>query len=231
MSRVLGLFAKRPVAGQVKTRLAAAASPEWAARVAAAFLHDTVRRLARVPARRVLAFAPADAGPDFAALVGDRFALVPQGAGDLGRRMAAFVAAQLADGAGAVVLVGADSPTLPPAFVEQAFDELERADVVLGPATDGGYYLLGCRRLPPVFDGLAWGSNRVLADTVARLAGPGWRLALLPPWYDVDTPDDWQMLRGHVAALRHAGLDPDLPHTLPLLEPPPLPDPDRAPCS
>ena len=110
-----------------------------------------------------------------------------------------------------------DSPTLPPAFVEQAFAELERADVVLGPATDGGYYLLGCRRLPPIFDGIAWSGSRVLAETVARLSDPAWRLAVLPPWYDVDTPDDWQMLRGHLAALLRAGVDPDLPHTLELL--------------
>jgi rSAM/selenodomain-associated transferase 1 len=212
--RVLGLFAKWPAAGAVKTRLAAGADPGRGARVARAFLLDTVERLAGVDARRVLAFAPAAAEADFASLVRGRFVLTPQAEGDLGRRLAAFIAQELRGGAPAVVVVGTDSPTLPAELVERAFRELGRADVVLGPAVDGGYYLLGCgRRLPPVFEGVAWGTARVLADTVGRLADPGWRLALLPPWYDVDTPDDWAMLRGHLAALRRAGVDPGVPHT------------------
>lgn len=212
--RVLGLFAKQPTAGQVKTRLAVGSSPEWAADVAGAFLRDTVDRLAGVEARRVLAFAPDDAEPFFADLVGDRFDLLPQQPGDLGQRMAAFFAAQLAGGAAAVVLLGTDSPTLPLAIVHEAFAQLATADVVLGPATDGGYYLLGCGpRLPPIFDGIQWGGARVLGDTIARLADRAWRVALLPPWYDVDTPQDWQMLCGHLAALARAGIDPQVPHT------------------
>ena len=212
--RVLGLFAREPRPGRVKSRLAADTGPEWAARAAAAFLGDRVERLAAVEARRVLAFTPAAAEPYFTGLARGRFLLRPQCEGDLGRRLRDFVGAQLRDGAESVVVVGSDSPTLPVAFVEQAFRELERADVVLGPAADGGYYLLGCaRRLPPLFEGVAWGGRRALLDTVARLADPGWRLALLPPWYDVDTLDDWWALRGHLAALRRAGLDPGVPHT------------------
>ena len=109
--RVLGLFAKRPEPGQVKTRLAASTSPAWAAQVAAAFLHDTLDLLARVEARRVLAFAPADAHDFFAAIVGERFALTPQSDGDLGRRMHTFFATQFEVGADAVVLLGTDSPS------------------------------------------------------------------------------------------------------------------------
>lgn len=217
MRRVLGLFAKWPTAGAVKTRLGGP-TPDWGARAAHAFLLDSVARLSAVDAQRVLVFAPAKAQDAFLPLVQGRFALAAQGDGDLGRRMAGFITARLEAGADAVVLVGADSPTLPIAYVEQAFEELQRADVVLGPATDGGYYLIGCgRRLPPIFEGVEWSSNRVLADTVARLADPSWRLALLPPWYDVDTSDDWMLLRGHVAALRRAGVDPGVPHTEELL--------------
>src|SRR5262249_54787055 len=118
-----------------------------------------------------------------------------------------------------VVVVGADSPTLPVEYVEEAFALLDRADVVLGPATDGGYYLLGCGpRLPPLFSGIDWSSERVLAETAARLEDPSWRLALLPPRADVDTPQDWARLRGHVAALGRAGQAPGVPHTLALLE-------------
>lgn len=213
-SRVLGLFVKWPQLGRVKTRLAAATSAGRAADVAAAFLRDLTERLSAVAARRVLAFAPPDAGPLFADLVRGRFALVPQADGDLGWRMASFLGEQLAAGAASVVILGGDSPTVPLHYVEQAFAELGRADVVLGPATDGGYYLVGCaRRVPPIFDGVAWGEATVLAETVARLADGSWRLAVLPPWYDVDTLDDWRMLRGHLAALRRAGIDPGVPHT------------------
>jgi rSAM/selenodomain-associated transferase 1 len=241
--RVLGLFAKQPLPGQVKTRLAGATSPDWAARLADGFLRDTLNRLLQVDARRFVVFSPAGAGPYFESLVGSCFALAPQCPGHLGQRMAGFITAQVQAGAGAVVLVGTDSPTLPVNLIEQAFRELEQADLVLGPATDGGYYLIGCgRRLPPVFEGIDWSSSCVLGQTVAALsaacglagenrgepakpqaAKPAqpqaaeWRLAVLPPWYDVDTLDDWWMLRGHVAALRHAGIDPGLPATEALL--------------
>jgi rSAM/selenodomain-associated transferase 1 len=211
---VLGLFAKAPRPGQVKTRLAAASSPDWAARVAEAFLLDLLRRLDQLALPRLLAFSPPAEAAYFRGLAGDRFTLVPQADGDLGQRLAAFFAGQFQAGARAVVVLGSDSPTVPLDFVEQAFQELERADVVLGPATDGGYYLVGCaRQVPPLFEEMPWGGGGVLAATVRRLADPRWRLAVLPPWYDVDTLDDWRMLQGHLAALRRAGLDPGVPHT------------------
>lgn len=214
---MLGLFAKWPSPGAVKTRLKAG-DADWSARAARAFLLDSLHRLAVVDARRVLVFAPKEREADFAAVSAGRFDLAPQGEGDLGRRMAAFVDGRLDAGARAVVLVGADSPTLPVEYVERAFAELERADAVLGPATDGGYYLVGSGAArPPLFAGAAWGGARVLADTIKALANPQWRLSLLPPWYDVDTAADWAMLRGHLAALRRAGVDPNTPHTEALL--------------
>ncbi len=211
--KVLGLFAKWPAPGTVKTRLAPS-DTAWGARVACAFLLDALQRFATVDALRVLAFTPSEREADFAALAADRFALTPQTDGDLGQRLAAFFAGQFGAGASAVVAIGTDSPTLPIEYVDRAFTELEDADVVLGPATDGGYYLVGCgSACPPLFNNIAWSSRHVLADTIAALAEARWRLALLPPWYDVDTPEDWDLLRGHVAALHRAGIDPAAPYT------------------
>jgi rSAM/selenodomain-associated transferase 1 len=210
---VLGIFARWPLPGSAKTRLAAAIGADGAARVARAFLRDTLDRFAAMPVRRVVAFTPDDVAGEIATLTAGRYVLRPQGDGDLGARMHRFLATEVDAGADAVVLLGTDSPTLPVAFVIRAFAELEAADLVLGPAADGGYYLLGCgRRVPPIFDGVTWGCSRVLAETAARVP-QGWSLRLLPPWYDVDTPDAWEMLRGHVTAVRRAGADPGIPAT------------------
>lgn len=212
-SKVLGLFAKFPDPGRVKTRLAADTSPEWAAAVAEACLRDAVNRLAEIDVERVLVYAPADSRRFFDSLAATRFAAVPQADGDLGERMRAFFLGQLARGAERTVLIGADSPTVPTALIQDAFRQLGKHDLVLGPATDGGYYLIGCsRRLPPVFENVPWGSSRVLAETVAMLPSSAGRVSLLPPWYDVDTVNDWQMLVGHIAAMRRAGMDPGVPH-------------------
>lgn len=215
--RVLGLFAKWPVAGMVKTRLAVG-DAAWGVRVANAFLLDALQRLGLVDARRVLVFSPPDRAADFAAVAAGRFHLLAQRDGDLGQRLAAFFDHYMKSGAAAVVAVGTDSPTLPVEYIERAFVELENADVVLGPATDGGYYLIGCGLShPPMFENISWSSSKVLAETIAALADPHWRVSLLPPWYDVDTPDDWTMLCGHITALRRAGIDPAVPHIEALL--------------
>jgi rSAM/selenodomain-associated transferase 1 len=212
--RILGLFAKKPRPGQSKTRLASETSPDWAAEAAHAFLHDSISKFATLGDERVLAYTPAAEHNYFAHIGGSHYQLTPQTDGDLGCRMREFFVSQMRTGLERIVVVGSDSPTLPSSYVEQAFGELETADLVVGPATDGGYYLLGCaRRLPPIFDGIAWSGPTVLAETIARLGNSNWMLAMLPPWYDVDTLDDWRMVQGHLSALRRAGIDPQAPHT------------------
>jgi rSAM/selenodomain-associated transferase 1 len=215
---LLGVLAKWPRPGEVKTRLAAATSPKWAAELAQACLQDLLQQLSRINVQRVLFYAPATAVAEFAALAAPHFGLRPQAEGDLGQRMQSILARSLAEGAERVVLVGSDSPTVPLEYLSQAFAELEWADVVLGPATDGGYYLIGvARRVPPLFDGIQWSNYRVLRDTVNLITTAKLRLSLLPPWYDVDTLADCQMLRGHLCAQRAAGIDPQVPHVEALL--------------
>lgn len=126
--------------------------------------------------------------------------LVWQGAGDLGRRMERMlVSARTRDAAG--VIIGADSPDLPVAYVEKAFDLLEEPGLVLGPSADGGYYLVGCRGdVPSIFDlGPAWGGPRVFALTIEAVRDLAVAHHLLPEWEDVD---DFEGLRRLSARLR-----------------------------
>jgi rSAM/selenodomain-associated transferase 1 len=211
----LGLFAKHPVPGRVKTRLGRSLGDARAAELYAAFVADLAARFARVADRRVLAYAPddSDARAYFAEVAQASYELWPQPGGDLGERLKRFFASH----DGHVVVLGSDSPSLPTALLREAFELLERHDCVLGPATDGGYYLIGLSgsraREADLFDEIAWSTGTVLAQTVAAAERSGLTLALLPPWYDVDTEDDLQLLTGHCRALRLAGDDPALPET------------------
>jgi rSAM/selenodomain-associated transferase 1 len=151
--------------------------------------------LADVAERRVIAFSPPEARTSFAGIVHDRYELVAQSDGNLGQRMLAFFVVALA-WAERVVLIGSDAPDLPRDRLSEAFDALERNDVVLGPAADGGYYLLGlARRIPRIFEGIAWGGPDVFQQTTRRLSAAGIRWHELPPWYDVDEPADLAALR------------------------------------
>jgi len=201
----LGIFVKQPVAGAVKTRLAREIGDERAAELYAVFLNATVAQHRHTAERRVLCFAPREAEAFFQSLSQGDYELWPQPEADLGERMRAFFAEHLRREDDRVVVIGSDSPTLPLEFVEQAFHLLGERECVIGPATDGGYYLLGLRgRLLPLFQEMSWSNDRVLEQTIDRLETAGCVPALLPVWYDVDTADDLRFLRGHVRALRHA---------------------------
>jgi rSAM/selenodomain-associated transferase 1 len=212
--RLLGIFAKQPILGQAKTRLAQATSAAFAQQVAEAFLEDSLDRFSGVAASRAIMFTPASAADYFTGLAARRYDCVPQGDGDLGQRLQTFFVDARLRGFGRIIAMGSDSPTLPVEYVEQAFVLLATHDVVIGPAFDGGYYLIGCGTTAyPIFDGIPWSTPRVLEATMERLRGTAARVALLPPWYDVDTADDWAMLRGHLQAMRRAGIDPGAPRT------------------
>ena len=204
----LALFAKQPIPGRVKTRLASATSPEWAAALSEAFLLDALDRFESFEGRRVLVYDPPEAWGYFERMTAGRYELVPQAGGDLGQRLGSFLESAINQSSASVLVVGTDCPTLPMTFIAQAVAELKRADLVVGPTTDGGYYLIGgTRYLPELFTGIPWSTNRVLSETTNRIAAANARLALLPPWYDVDTLDDVRMLHGHLAAMRLAGFD------------------------
>jgi rSAM/selenodomain-associated transferase 1 len=141
--------------------------------------------------RRVVAVEPPDACGDVAALVGADVDVMPQAAGTLGDRMHALMHALFARGAHAVVIIGSDLPDLPAETIARAFTLLaDRDTLVIGPATDGGYYLIGATRVPAVWDGMMWGTPSVLSQTLEAAAHDGLRVALLDPLSDVDTLAD-----------------------------------------
>jgi len=115
---------------------------------------------------------------------------------DLGSRMLSFLQQVTSDNIKSSIIIGTDSPTLPRRHIEAAFGLLQNHDdAVLGPAEDGGYYLVGCRRThPSMFDGVAWSSHQTLAQTRAAFNAQGYQTHLTPIWRDVDTIEDVRRL-------------------------------------
>jgi rSAM/selenodomain-associated transferase 1 len=203
-------MAKHPEPGRVKTRLAARLGPARACALYRAFVLDLADRLVALPYAVTWAYWP-PAAP-FAALLPAARCRAQRGA-DLGERMANAVGDALAEAPGPVLVIGGDAPHVPAARLADAASALAAgADVVLGPADDGGYYLIGLRSpAPRLFRGIAWGTSRVLADTVARVGTL--RTHLLLPSFDVDEPEDLARLaavlaRGDVVLPRTAALLP-----------------------
>jgi rSAM/selenodomain-associated transferase 1 len=186
--RVLALFAKAPVAGQVKTRLSPRLSPEQAASLYEAMLEDIAGQHAEMrDCTRALWFWPEDARPYFARFAAQGGELHAQVGADLAARMAHLFRAHHAAGYERIVLRGTDSPTLPAARVREAFGALEHAPVVLCPDRDGGYNLVGLRAPCDALFALELSHAGVLAQTLERARAQGLRADLLPGHHDVDT--------------------------------------------
>jgi rSAM/selenodomain-associated transferase 1 len=205
----LMIFAKAPVPGRVKTRLGL--PPASAAALHAAFVQDVVARHQR-PGRRVTVWRTLDLDHPLWQTLVDRhgIALAEQCDGPLGRRMASAFATELrptGERSHPVVILGTDSPTLPPRLVDAAFAALADVPAVIGPASDGGYYLLGLRDgIPPIFgDDIEWGTATVFERTIAALVAYGVAFRVLDPWYDIDRPADLALLRHHLPSLEAAG--------------------------
>jgi hypothetical protein len=197
------IMAKAPEAGRVKTRLCPPLSPGEAAELSRCFLLDTIERVREVPeVVTVIAHDPPESGSVFAALAPE-LSLRPQHGADLGARMAECAGAVLAAGAEGVVLIGTDAPHIPAERLRRAVRLLRESahDVVLGPSDDGGYCLIGFRRLHrELFDSMSWSTAGVFDETLARCRSLQLRVALLPPGYDVDTPEALARLEADLAA-------------------------------
>jgi uncharacterized protein len=195
------LFTRHPVAGKVKTRLIPALGAEGATALHRRLMLRALRTALALCASREVGMEIRIDGGDEDAMghwVGDGHWCRPQGDGDLGERMAEAFDASFAEGSQATVLIGSDCPSLTPERLAEAFDALRSHPVVLGPATDGGYYLVGLTRpFPELFRGIAWGTSAVLSETLRHLDGARLKPALLEPLDDLDRPQDlpaWRRL-------------------------------------
>ncbi len=191
-ARTLVVFAKAPRPGTVKTRLAADVGEAEAARIYRALGRGVVDGVRDGPWRTVVAFSPPDAREEVAAwLDPGELDFDPQTSGDLGLRMDAALTAELGRGADRVCLVGTDAPGVDAGVVREAFRALAAADVVLGPARDGGYYLVGLKRpTPGLFQDIPWSTPEVLERTLERARELDLHVRLLRPLADVDRLPD-----------------------------------------
>jgi len=184
------LFLRYPERGAVKTRLAGALGQDLTYELYTCFLADLSLMVCEVEAEKVIVYSgPENAAfPDFPGL-----RLIRQRGQDIGERMYFALADVFALGFERCVLIGSDSPDLPARLVNDAFEKLMSADVVLGPSLDGGYYLIGCKRAtlcPSMFTGIPWSTAGVLPETLKRMAEAGFLLAELDAWLDIDEMDD-----------------------------------------
>lgn len=185
MKNAIGIFAKTPVAGQVKTRLCPPLSGEEALALYRTMLDETVEEMGKVMGAEVILFVAGDE-----AYFAERFPQlrrIQQQGSDLGQRMATAITGLLDEGYTAVVLVGSDNPDLPPEKVDKALMHLRHVEVVFCPATDGGYVLIGeSRHNPEIFVDMPWSTDKLVDRTRQRLMFHGLIHRELETWDDID---------------------------------------------
>lgn len=207
---------KNPIPGAVKTRLQTRYTPDQAARLYTAFVKDTLDIAQSIPIdKRIIAFDPPDAQEAVQKICGNDWEYWPQVQEDLGQRMYQALLQAHNTGSDRAILIGTDIPTLPTSHISEAFTLLQNKDVVLGPSTDGGYYLVGLSKpCPEIFENISWSTPSVLSETIQSLRKQNYSLGLVPPWYDVDTPEELALLVAHAQAHMYATQHTPPTHTL-----------------
>src|ERR1700733_5317106 len=168
----LAVAAKAPQPGKAKTRLHSFLAVEDATELYRCFLKDTLALIDSVPATdAIISYTPEGAERYFEGIAGSHHRLLPQRSVNFGDRLCNVLDDLLGEGYGCVAVMDSDSPTLPAEYLGKAFELLRRPGrrVVLGPALDGGYYLIGLNGSQPrLFEDITWSTSRVLAETIER---------------------------------------------------------------
>ncbi|MDQ6618297.1 MAG: TIGR04282 family arsenosugar biosynthesis glycosyltransferase [Pseudomonadota bacterium] len=204
MMPCLVMVARLPVAGQVKSRIAATLGEADALALYRCALADSVLLMREsVGAHLAISYTPdhAEARREFSRIA-PGFTLLAQRGPAFGERLFNTFVDLRAQALTPIVLIGSDSPSLPPHCLATALDAIARpdVDVVLGPAHDGGYYLLALKEpQQALFDGISWGTSAVAQETRDTAARCGLRLVEAPAWYDLDTESDLQRLLADVS--------------------------------
>ncbi len=200
------LFARDPVLGKVKTRLSPFLQEDDILKLYTCFLQDSLDKIRQVEdVDRFVGVVPSNESGFFNGMSGSNIRLFVQEGKELGDKMRRAIQDRFAEGYKRVVIIGSDSPSLPVPYIRRALGSDK--DMVLGPSTDGGYYLIGMRgKVVEVFDGVAWGTEAVLRETCERLLRSRADLELLPVWYDVDSPEDLKFFKSHLELIEQAGL-------------------------
>jgi rSAM/selenodomain-associated transferase 1 len=212
----IGIVCKAPQPGRSKTRLAHAIGAAAACELSACFLRDVAAAIEAVPERLgrrgYVVYAPAGTEDIMRQLLPPGFGLLLQAGDDLGHVLSGATRAFLSAGHDCMLLVNGDSPTLPPRLLTQAIEILRQPGdhMVLGPASDGGYYLIGLKHPhPKLFERIAWGTDSVARATCERAAEIGLATTLLAEWYDVDDVQTLRWLQeelfGHSTRFRGGG--------------------------
>jgi rSAM/selenodomain-associated transferase 1 len=191
------IFAKSPIPGRVKTRLCPPLRPEEAVELYKSFVKDTIHTAQAVKnSVTTILYDPSTQFPGIDWL-GPGFpeSFISQKGRDLGDKLSTAFLEAFARGAERVLAIGSDLPHLERDIIESAFSMLDKKDVVLGPAEDGGYYLIGLKRCwNDLFSGIAWSTSRVFKQTVQRTQNAGLSMGILPRLYDVDTASELNAL-------------------------------------
>jgi uncharacterized protein len=193
------VFTRYPEPGKTKTRLISALGTDGAAQLQRQMTEHAIAQVRLLAAHQPLSIDVRYGGGDRPSMqrwLGADLSYQPQSNGDLGARIANAFQTAFADQSERVVTIGTDCPDLDAPQLAQAFKALYQHDVVLGPATDGGYYLIGLRRfVPDLFVGVEWGTDAVFKQTMAIIQSLHLSVACLEPLSDVDRPEDlsiWQ---------------------------------------
>ena len=191
------LFVKYPVPGNVKTRLAKQVGELYAVEIYKCFVADMFDKFRDLNLCIKVFFAGTDKKDDFEQWFGNDIFCNLQSGKELGAKMKNAFEVIFSDSFTKALIIGTDIPDLPEEYIELAFNTLKNNDTVLGPSSDGGYYLIGFTKknfLPEAFDNITWSSDKVLEQTISRLNKHDKMIYLLPQWHDVDTLDDLKSL-------------------------------------
>ncbi len=202
--KALIVFVKAPIPGRVKTRLQPHLAPGKIVELYKSFVTGIISRCVRLKGiDKFLGCYPTKDNDFFRGLSETyKIKCFNQRGKDLGDKLVNAFKDCFKKGYAEVVIIGSDSPSIPTDYIKKAFLKLKKNDFVLGPCCDGGYYLVGAKKvIPKIFHNIPWGTDKVLNKTLGELNSLNIRFSLLPFWYDIDTIEDLRFFKNHLKYL------------------------------